>query len=138
MMIKINFCLLQILAMDLLNVKHQGNSSNQLAFHLSAYRYLWKLSRAIFQKHAKYKLTVWKIQSRILMIEMIWKRKWMTWLGCIRQCNKNLKQHHIQSKSKFLPWYLNILFKIFHCLWIPCLNFTWNQKSSRNISKTCS
>ena len=30
----------------------------------------------------------------------------MTWLGCTRQCKKNLKQHHIQNKSKFLPWYL--------------------------------
>ena len=30
----------------------------------------------------------------------------------------------------------NVLFRI--CLWIPCLNFTWNQKSSWNISKTCS
>ena len=35
-MIKINFNLLQILTMNSLNVKHQGKSSNQLAFHLSA------------------------------------------------------------------------------------------------------
>ena len=31
-MIKINFNLLQILTMNSLNVKHQGKSSNQLAF----------------------------------------------------------------------------------------------------------
>ena len=37
LMIKINFNLLQILTMDSLNVKHKGNSSNQLAFHLSAF-----------------------------------------------------------------------------------------------------
>ena len=39
LMIKINFNLLQILTMDSLNVKHQGNSSNQLAFHLSTYKH---------------------------------------------------------------------------------------------------
>ena len=47
-----------------------------------------------------------KIQSLILVIKVIWKRKWKTSLGCTRQCKKNLKQHHIQIKSKFLPWYL--------------------------------
>ena len=30
-----------------------------------------------------------KIQSPILMKKMIWNRKWMTWLGCTRQCKKN-------------------------------------------------
>ena len=105
-MIKINFNLLKILTMNSLNVKHQGKSSNQLAFHLSAYTHLWKLSRAIFQKHKKYKLTVWIIQSLILMIKMTCKRKWMSWLGCTRQCKKNQKLHHIQKQSKFLPWYL--------------------------------
>ena len=105
-MIKINFSLLKILTMNSLNVKHQGKSSNQLAFHLSAYIHLWKLSRVIFQMHKKYKLTVWIIQSMILMIKMTCKRKWMSWLGCTRQCKKNQKQHHIQNQSKFLPWYL--------------------------------
>ena len=52
------------------------------------------------------KLTVWKIQTLIRMIKMIWKKKWMTWLGCTRQCKKNWKQHHIRKKSKLLPWYL--------------------------------
>ena len=54
----------------------------------------------------KYKLTVWIIQSLILMIKMTCKRKWMSWLGCTRQCKKNRKQHHIQNQSNFLPWYL--------------------------------
>ena len=36
LMIKINLSLLQILTMNSLNVKHQGKSSNQLAFHLLA------------------------------------------------------------------------------------------------------
>ena len=49
MMMMINFNLLEI--MSLLNVKHLGKSSNQLAFHLSAYRHLQKLFRAAFQKH---------------------------------------------------------------------------------------
>ena len=40
LMIKINFNLLKILTMNSLNVKHQGKSSNQLAFHLSAYTHL--------------------------------------------------------------------------------------------------
>ena len=44
--------------MNTLNVKHQGKTSNQLSFHLSAYAHLRKLQRAIFQKHKKYKLTV--------------------------------------------------------------------------------
>ena len=106
LMIKINFSLLQILTMNSLNVKHQGKSSNQLAFHLSAYTHLRYLFRATFSKHKKYELTVWIIQSLILMIKMTCKRKWMPWLGCTRQCKKNRKQHHIQNKSKFLPWYL--------------------------------
>ena len=38
--IKIKFNLLQILKMNSLNVKHQGKSSNQLAFYLSAYTHL--------------------------------------------------------------------------------------------------
>ena len=40
LIIKIKFNLLQILAMHSLNVKHQGKSSNQLAFHLSSYMHL--------------------------------------------------------------------------------------------------
>ena len=40
LMIKKNSNLLQILTMNSLNVKHQGKSSNQLAFHLSAYTHL--------------------------------------------------------------------------------------------------
>ena len=104
-MIKINFNLLKILPMNSLNVKHQEKSFNKLAFHLSSYTHLWKLSRVIFQKHKKYKLTVWIIQNLILMIKMTCKRKWMSCLSCIRQCKKNKKQHHIQNQSKFLPWY---------------------------------
>ena len=38
--------------------KHQGKSSNPLAFHLSAYIHLSKFLRTIFQKHTKYKFTV--------------------------------------------------------------------------------
>ena len=30
-----------------------------------------------------------KIQSLILIIKMMWKRKWMTWLGCTRKSKKN-------------------------------------------------
>ena len=107
LMMKINFNLLQILTMSLLNVKHERKNSNQLAFHLSAYTHLQKHLRATFQKHKKNKLTVWIIQSLILMIKMTCKRKWMSWLGCTRQCKKNWKQHHIQNQSKVvLPWYL--------------------------------
>ena len=40
-------------------------------------------------KHTKYKLTVWKIQSLILMIKMIVKRKLMSWLGCTGNTRKN-------------------------------------------------
>ena len=40
------------------------------------------------------------------MIKMTCKRNLLSWLGCTRQCKKNRKQHHIQSQSKFLPWYL--------------------------------
>ena len=106
-MFKINFNLFKILTMNSLNAKHQGKISNQLTFHLSAYTHLWKFTlKNIFQKHKKYKLTVWIIQSLILMIKMTCKRKWMSWLVCARQSNKNWKQHHIQNQSKFLPWYL--------------------------------
>ena len=54
----------------------------------------------------KCKLTASIIQSLILMIKMTYKRTWMSWLGCTRQCKKNRKQHHIQNQSNFLPWYL--------------------------------
>ena len=138
-MININFSLLKILTMNSLNVKHQGKSSNQLAFHLSAYTHLWKLSRAIFQKHKKYKLTVWIIQSLILMIKMTCKRKWMSWLGCRRQCKKNWKRHHIQNQSNFLPWYLiNGLECTVQNILTSLNTFIWNQKSRWNICKTCS
>ena len=40
LMIKIKFRLLQILTMNSLNVKYEVKSSNQLAFHLSAYTHL--------------------------------------------------------------------------------------------------
>ena len=43
LMIKVSFNLLQILTVRLLSVKHQGRSSSQLAFLLSAYTHLWKL-----------------------------------------------------------------------------------------------
>ena len=61
----------------------------------------------------KVQVDCFKIHSLILMIKMMWKRKWMTWLGGARQCKENWKQYHIQNKSKFLPWYLNVLFRIF-------------------------
>ena len=40
-------------------------------------------------KHTRYKLTVWKIQSLILMIKMIVKRKLMSWLDCTGNTRKN-------------------------------------------------
>ena len=40
LIIQIKFNLLQILTTNSVNVKHQGKSSNQLAFHLSAYTHL--------------------------------------------------------------------------------------------------
>ena len=40
LMIKINLNLLQILTMNSVNIKHQGKSSNQLAFHLPANTHL--------------------------------------------------------------------------------------------------
>ena len=43
LIIKIKFNLVQILAVNSLNVKHQEKIYNQLAFHLSAYTHLWKL-----------------------------------------------------------------------------------------------
>ena len=82
-MIKINLNLFQMLTINSLNVKHQGKSSNQLAFHLSAYTHLWTIKRAIIQKHKKYNLTVWKIQSLMLMIKMLRKRKWMKLLTLV-------------------------------------------------------
>ena len=93
LMIKIKFNLLQIMTMNSLNVKHQGKNWLQSTgiSPISLHAFMKTLTRAIFQKYAKYKLTVWKIQSLIFMINMIWKRKYMTWLGCTR--------HHIQSKS---------------------------------------
>ena len=40
LIIQIKFNLLQILKTNSVNVKHQGKSSNQLEFHLSAYTHL--------------------------------------------------------------------------------------------------
>ena len=58
------------------------------------------------EEHAKFKVTAWKNHGLILTIKLIWDRKWMTRLGCARQCNENWKQYHIQSKYKFLPQYM--------------------------------
>ena len=141
-MIKTKFNLLQILAMNSLNGQYQEKSSNQLAFHLSAYTHLWKLSRAIFQKHKKYKLTVWIIQSLILLIVMTCKRKWMSWLGCTWQCKRNWKQRFIQNPSKFLPWYLinGLECTVQNILKSLNISFELHMKSKSrwNISKTCS
>ena len=90
----------------------------------------------------KYKLTVWIIQSPILMIKVTCERKWMSWLGCTRQCKENRKQHHIQSQSKFLPWYLiNDLKCTVQNISISLNSFFelhMKSKSKWNISKTCS
>ena len=40
-----------------------------------------KLYRAIIQKHKKYKLTAWLIQSLILAIKMTCKRNWMSYVA---------------------------------------------------------
>ena len=114
-----------------------------MAFHLPAYTHLQKLSRAMFHKHKKYKLTVWLIQILILMIKMTGKRKWMSWLGCTRQCKKNEKQHHIQNQSKFLPWCLiNGLECTVHEYFNILEYLVWTsheiKKIRWNISKTCS
>ena len=134
--------LLKMLTMNSLNVKHQGRSSNQLAFRMSAYRHLRKLWRAIFQNHKKYKLTVWIFQSLIFMIKMTCKRKWMSWLSYKSQWRKNLKQYHIQNQSKFLPWYLinglkctvqNILISL-----NTLFELHMKSKSRWSIGNTCS
>ena len=79
-----------------------------------------------FKEHAKYKLTVWRIQSLILMIKMIWKRNWMTWLGCTRQCKKKKKlktasySEQIQIltlvPNKLSRMYCSEYFNVFECL----------------------
>ena len=79
-----------------------------------------------FKEHAKYKLTVWGIQSLILMIKMIWKRNWMTWLGCTRQCKKKKKlktasySEQIQIltlvPNKWSRMYCSEYFNVFECL----------------------
>ena len=136
-MIKINSNVLKILKMNSLNVKHQGKSSGQLAFHLSAYTHLLKLQRVISQKDKKYKFTVWIIQSLILIIKMTCKRKWMSWLGCTRQCKKDWKQHHIQNQSKFLlqQWLTLFAFvaliKMLCCLLMQWTE-TWHTKTWSN------
>ena len=65
-MIKINFNLLQILTMNSLNVKHQGKSSNQLAFQA-----FMKTLKSDISEAYKVQVDYLKIQSLILMIKMI-------------------------------------------------------------------
>ena len=134
--------------MNSLKLKHQGKSSINCHFTCQLRRiyesfkeqYFRSIQSAswLFSLKLKKKLTVWKIQSLIPMIKIIWKGKWMTWLGCTKQCKKNWKQHHIQNKSKFLPWYLinglkytvqNILMSLNTLFEIP----HWNQKSIGGI-----
>ena len=105
LMIKINFNLLQILTMNSLNVKHQGKSSNQLAFHMSAYTHLWNLKSNISEV---YKIQVDCLKDSELDIydKSDIKEKINDLVRLQRQCKKNWKQHHIQNKAKLWPCYL--------------------------------
>ena len=97
---KIKFNLLQILTMISLHVRHQEKAPinwyftcqftcSTLAQQITNAKMKFdkvmntiKRYKAIFQKHTKYNLTVWKIQNLTLIIKITWKRKQMTWLGC--------------------------------------------------------
>ena len=59
----------------------------------------------------------------------------MSWLGCMRQCKKNRKQHHIQNKSKFLPWYLisGLKFTVQNILISLNTLFELHMKSKRQV-----
>ena len=66
---------------------------------------------------SKYKLTVWKIL--IFLIKMIWKRMWMTWLGCTRQCKKNWNSiiYRTNPNSYLGTWmYCSEYFNVFEYL----------------------
>ena len=108
-MIKITFNLLKILTKSIhwmSNTKEKAPISWHFTFICHLSRIYENFKEQYFRSIKKYKLTVWIIHSLILMIKKTCKRKWMSWLGCTRQCKKNWKQHHIQNKYKFLPWYL--------------------------------
>ena len=76
------------------------------------------------------------IQSLTLMTKIIWN-KVEDLVRLHKAMQEKLKHHHIQNKFKFLPQYLlpvsNVLIRIFQCLWILCLNFTWNQRKVGGI-----
>ena len=97
-MIEIKFNLLQILAMNSLIVKHQRKSSNQLAFHLSAYTDLWKRDRVIF--HEQYRMYCSEyfniFEYLVLTSYEIKKRSWnnsKTWFW------KRKSYHHRSTSS---------------------------------------
>ena len=50
---------------------------------------------------------------------------------------EKLKTASYSEQIQILTLVSNVLSRSW-CPWIPCLNFTWNQKSRWNISKTCS
>ena len=65
----------------------------------------------------------------ILMIKMIWKRKWMTWLDCTRQCKENWKQHLFRTdpNSYLGTWmYCSEYFNVFEYL-------VWTSHEIKNV-----
>ena len=64
----------------------------------------WNYKEQLYEhyKERYFKLTVWKIQGLILMIKMIWKRKLMSWLGCMKQCKIKLKTGSYSEQIQIL------------------------------------
>ena len=69
--------------------KHQGKSSNHLAVWPVSLQAPMKTLKSDISEAYKVQVDCLKIQSLILIIKMMWKRKWMTWLGCTRKSKKN-------------------------------------------------
>ena len=138
-MIKIKFNLLQILTNEFTECQTPTKKLQSIGISPASSNAFMKTLKSDISK--AYKVQV-DCLSLILKIKILWKRKWMTWLGCTRQCKKNWKQHHIQNQSKFLPWYLiNGLECTVQNILMPLNTLTElhiKSKSRWNISKTCS
>ena len=106
MMIKINFNLLQILKMNLLNAKHQRRSSQSVGISPLSLHAFMKTLKSNISGAYKVQVDCLKDSESDSYDKNYMKEKLDDLVRLHEAMQEKLKQHHIQNKSKFLSSYL--------------------------------
>ena len=106
LMIKINFNLFQILKMNLLNAKHQRRSFQSIGIAPLSLHAFMKTLKCNISGACKVQVDCLKGSESDSYDKNDMKEKLNDLVRLHEAMQEKLKQHHIQSKSKFLPWYL--------------------------------